>query len=492
MSDAIFIAYKKGFNVSSLVIISYVATGLVSMIFAVILAHLARQKADVKLSRKDQYRHHTPEDVKGYESLYREVCEEIKEIAGADGKTEKISKQVVDVLDKELKKRTGVVAQEFSKKYDAIISEKEKEKELAWSKYSKISETKKTTEAVLRSLSEGLVVVDTKGKVIMMNPAAEKLLDSKQKERLNKPITSGLKEEHLISFVKGSDEKGDREIELFSKEDQTRKTIRSSSAIIENEYGQTVGMVSVLSDITKQKELDAMKSNFVSNITHELRTPLVATQKSLALLLTRSTGAITDVQERFLIAADQNLKRLSALIDDLLDLAKFESGKMELKHRTIMIENIVDESISSFSAWAGTRSINLEKRIEDKLPDVSADPGRMVQVLNNLIGNAIKYTPENGSIIIEVVLNKKDNCLQCSIIDTGIGIPEKDFPKVFDKFYQAGERSLSDVTGTGIGLSVAKEIVASHGGKIWVESEIGQGTRFIFTMPVLDNTNTGG
>ncbi len=477
---------------SPLVMTFYIAAGVVSIVVAGILAYLARLKGNVKANKAGLSLQNIPEEAKEYEPLYKNVCEEVNNFVGSDVQSQKISKQVVNLLDKEIKKRTGVVTQELSKKYQSIISEKEKDKEIAWNKYKKIAESKKTTESVVRSLSEGLVVVDTKGKVVMMNPAAEKLLGSEQKERLNKPITTGLKDEHLVSLVSGSEEKGNKEIELFSKEDQTKKTLRSSSAVIENEYGQTVGMVSVLSDITKQKELDRMKSNFVSNITHELRTPLVATQKSLALLLTKSTGAINEAQERFLVAADQNLKRLSALIDDLLDLAKLEAGRMELKPRVVSAENIVDECAGSFKAWAESRSIRLKKKIEENIPQIKVDPGRMVQVLNNLVGNAIKYTPENGTITIDVFHEKDNNCLKFSVIDTGVGIPKEDLPKVFDKFYQAGERNLSDVTGTGIGLSVTKEIVAAHGGKIWVESEIGEGTKFIFTIPVPDNGKSGG
>ena len=229
---------------SPLVVALYIAAGFISILVAGILAYLARLKGNVKAGKAVSGFQDMPNEAKEYEPLYKYVCQEINQAIGSNVQSKQIGKQVVSIMDKEIKKHTGLVTQELSKKYETIISEKEKDKEIAWNKYKKVAESKKTTESVVRSLSEGLVVVDTKGKVVMMNPAAEKLLGSPKKDRLNKPITSGLKDEHLLSFVSGSEEKGNKEIELFSKEDQTRKTLRSSSAVIEDEYGQTVGMVS--------------------------------------------------------------------------------------------------------------------------------------------------------------------------------------------------------------------------------------------------------
>ncbi len=134
--------------------------------------------------------------------------------------------------------------------------------------------------------------------------------------------------------------------------------------------------------------------------------------------------------------------------------------------------------------WASTRAIRLQKQVQEGLPDVDVDPDRIIQVLNNLIGNAIKFTPVNGTVTVGAALQKEGGCIRVSVSDTGIGIGKDDLAKIFDKFYQVGERVSNDVGGTGIGLSIAREIVELHRGKIWVESEKEKGTTFIFTLPL--------
>ena len=329
------------------------------------------------------------------------------------------------------------------------------------------------------------MVVDAQGKVVMINPAAEKLLGVSRQDKVGKSLTEDMKDEQLVSLSQGSPDKEEREIELTSRQDATKKVLRASTAVIENENGQTIGMVSVLSDITKQKELDNLKSAFVANVSHELRTPLVAIDKSLTLILEKEAGDLSQTQEQFLSIAQRNLKRLSALINDLLDLSKLEAGKMEVRRKRMAINNVIQEVIDSLNNWARSKNITLEKRIEDLLPDVEIDPDRLAQVLTNLVGNAVKFTPNDGKITLEAKLSDGKKELEVSVKDTGIGIAPEDLPKIFSKFYQCGgERMISDVNGTGIGLSIAKEIVELHGGKIWVESEKGQGARFIFTIPL--------
>ncbi|MBU1061656.1 MAG: cell wall metabolism sensor histidine kinase WalK, partial [Candidatus Omnitrophica bacterium] len=189
-----------------------------------------------------------------------------------------------------------------------------------------------------------------------------------------------------------------------------------------------------------------------------------------------------EMQKQFLSIADRNLKRLGVLIDDLLDLSKLEAGKMTLKREPAAIEEIVDESIGNLDAWARAKSIKIEKRAQQNIPKVKMDSNRIIQVLNNLIGNAIKFTPQNGTIIIETGLEKGGKEIRISVEDTGIGIEKENLPRVFDKFYHTTERISTDISGTGLGLSIAKEIVELHGGRIWVESEKDSGARFAFTL----------
>jgi len=464
----------------------YIVTGVISILIAIFLVNFARASGQARLKTDGLMRRSSLEQDTSLldDSLRNTIFEEVSHVVDSSEQGREIMKKVTGIIAEELEKKVELHTQELSEKYETILEQKNKAEEIAWKKYDKVLSDKKNTDAVIRSVAEGLVVVNAKGKVIMMNPAAERLLDVSKKEKIGKGLLDNLKEEQLVSMIKGDSDQEDREIEVISHQDETKKILRASSAVIENENGQTVGMVSVLSDITKQKELDQMKSNFVASVSHELRTPLVAIEKSLSLILNGTTGAISPQQEQFLTIAERNLKRLGRLINDLLDLSKLEAGRLDLRTQPVSIEKIITESVESLKSWADTKSIEIRKNMQPGLPEVNVDTDRITQVLNNLLGNSIKFTPEKGIIVVEAVLAENRNWLCVSISDNGIGISKEALPKVFDKFYQVGERVPTDITGTGIGLSIAKEIVELHGGKIWAESEAGSGTKFIFTLPL--------
>lgn len=465
--------------------IIYIFTGTISVATAVVLIYLARLSVKAKIEEMKRTKQ-AIQDVRGDEGIREDVYKQINEVVSSKQICQEVSQNIAEVFNRELERKTTQKTQELSMHYNKIIQEKTESEEIAWGKYKKTLTDKRETDAVIRSIAEGLLVVDSSGKVVMMNPAAEKLLGTAKKDKIGKPILEDLKAEQLVALIKGAPGKEDREIELNSQEN-TKKILRASSAVVEDENGKTVGMVSVLSDITKQRELDKLKSDFISNVTHELRTPLIATQKAVTLLLTKSLGYISNAQENFLTVADKNLKRLSHLINDLLDLSKLESGKLELIKEPALVNSIADSTVDDLSSWADAKKIKIEKEYQENLPTVNVDSDRITQALTNLIGNAIKYTPEKGNITIKAFLEEDGKVVEVNVIDTGPGIPNKDLTKIFDKFYQAGERTMTDVSGTGIGLTIAKEIVESHGGKIWAESEEGKGAKFAFTLPLADN-----
>ncbi len=463
----------------------YVLTGIVSVVIALLLVRLTHVSGQVNPETGPNPAKTFDPHLPASERLQKIINEEISKVAGSEKRSREIGSLITNVFTDELNQKIEQNKLELRQKYEAVIDRKTENEAIAWKKYKKIINEKKQTEAVIRSIAEGLVVVDAQGKVVMINPAAEKLLGVSRQDKVGKSLTEGMKDEQLISLSQGSPDKEEREIELTSRQDETKKVLRASTAVIENENGQTIGMVSVLSDITKQKELDNLKSAFVANVSHELRTPLVAIDKSLTLILEKEAGELSQTQEQFLSIAQRNLKRLSALINDLLDLSKLEAGKMEVRRKRMAINNVIQEVIDSLNNWARSKNITLEKRIEDMLPDVEIDPDRLAQVLTNLVGNAVKFTPNDGKITLEAKLSDGKKELEVSVKDTGIGIAPEDLPKIFSKFYQCGgDRMISDVNGTGIGLSIAKEIVELHGGKVWVESEKNQGARFIFTLPL--------
>ncbi|MCX5667444.1 MAG: ATP-binding protein [Candidatus Omnitrophica bacterium] len=465
-------------------VIFYTVAALVSVVIALTLAYFAGLTGGVK--PESDKTHGAGSYRPRYDGtvLEQDISDVVSEAIGSDEDARKIVKAVSGMVNEELKKNSEQQARDLGKKFEQVIEEKAQSEEKAWKKFKTVLREKKETEAVIRSIAEGLVVVNSKGNVIMMNPAAEKLLGKSIKEKSGKSIMASLKSEQLVSMIKGGAGEDDRTIEVASQSDDTKKILRASSAVIEDENGQTVGMVYALSDITKQKELDRLKASFLANISHELRTPLVAIDKAVTLIVDKTMGAVPAPQAELLTIAKRNLKRLTALINDLLDLSKLEARKLALVYKTVSPAHVVSESAENLEVWARTKSIKINKRVQDGLPDIEMDPDKITQVLTNLIGNSIKFTPQNGTITISSVLSGKKSEIVISVEDTGIGIDENDLPKLFDKFCQVGERTSNDVSGTGIGLAIAKEIVQLHGGEIWAESGKEKGARFIFTLPL--------
>lgn len=356
----------------------------------------------------------------------------------------------------------------------------------------RVLDEKERVDTIIRSIGEGLVVVDGDGKIQFMNPAAEKLLGLDHKGAKGVPIPQLVKGEHTLALAKGPlrDEADQvtKEIEIKSSNEDTQRIVQASTAVIENEDGKTVGMVSVLSDITKQKQLDEAKSKFVSHVSHELRTPLLAIQESLALLIGKEVGEVSPEQEKFLSIAHRNITRLSRLVNDLLDVAKLEAGKIELHPVSFEMKDMVHHVVETVRRWAESKGVSIGETYPEGPVSMVADPDRLTQVVTNLLGNAIKFTPEGGKIAVEINLNQsapmaEEPGVAVSVQDSGIGIPKQDQKRIFEKFEQVSLASPQGVSSTGLGLTIAKEIVELHGGRIWVDSNEGEGSRFTFVIP---------
>ncbi|MFH0827996.1 MAG: ATP-binding protein [Candidatus Omnitrophota bacterium] len=373
-----------------------------------------------------------------------------------------------DFWEKEVSRHAAAVEQ-LKKENIRIISEKQR------------------IDNIIRNMAEGMVVVDSDGKILMVNPAAESLLGI-TKSDIGRFVKDVVKNEHLLTLTKQipvkKDDVVEEDIEMFSADESSKKVLRASSAVVEDHNGNTVGMVTMLNDITKQKEIEEIKSQFVANVSHELRTPLIAIEKSVSLILNKGAGEISGTQNEFLSIAERNLKRLSLLINDLLDLSKLEARKTALQVEKTDLGKLIVDSVESLKNWAATKSIKLSSAIGPDVPLIGLDSNKIIQVLNNLIGNAIKFTPENGIIIVEAARDKKEGEVLVSVQDTGVGMDPQDLGKIFDKFFQVTDKKYSDIKGTGIGLAIVKEIVELHKGRVWVESEKGKGARFIFALPI--------
>jgi putative tryptophan/tyrosine transport system substrate-binding protein len=232
------------------------------------------------------------------------------------------------------------------------------------------------------------------------------------------------------------------------------------------------------------KELDRMKSDFVSHVSHELRTPLTAIKGAVDLILREVAGPLTEKQIHYLTRVRSNAQHLAGLINDLLDLSKIESGRIEVKSSRVSLSGLVYEAVEALRPVAAEKVIALEETVREPSILVWADRDKINQVLTNLIGNAIKFTPVQGKVTISASRNGGES-VQVSVSDTGPGVPPEEKEKIFAKFYRVAEVNGENSKGTGLGLAIAKALVELHGGKIWVESEPGCGSTFSFTLPVL-------
>ncbi|MFH1837840.1 MAG: ATP-binding protein [Candidatus Omnitrophota bacterium] len=453
-------------------------TAIISVALALALVRIAKLSARLDLKRITTV---SDSNIKG--SKITEVQSKISEIVNSSNSKKELMKTLGREIEKEINNSVKRTETEVSEKYEKIVKSKERSEQLLERKYQQVQQEKKQTETIVRSVSEGLVVVDKKGKVLLMNPAAEKLLDTKREDKINKSILSDIKEGQMVSMSKDRKD-GTKVVEYESDKDETIKTIRASSAIIQDENGHTVGMVSILTDMTKQKDLDRMKTNFINTVTHEFRTPIVAMQKSIQVMLSGATGKLNEAQNKFLSIARRNLERLNLLIDDLLNLSKLEAKKMAMNIKPCSVEEIADDICETVATWAKSKEITIIRDFEPNIPKQNIDPNRTAQVLNNLLSNAIKFTPKGGSINVSVRKMSDGKMVKVTVADSGIGMSQEDCNKVFDKFYQVGDRVTTDVAGTGLGLPIAKEIVELQGGKIWAESKDNEGSKFIFTVPI--------
>lgn len=231
------------------------------------------------------------------------------------------------------------------------------------------------------------------------------------------------------------------------------------------------------------KKIDEMKSEFVSVASHELRTPLAAIKNVVQLMLQGKTGEINENQKKFLSMAERNINRLASILNSLLDLSRIESGKIGLKFEELDLRGSIEFILSSLKPQADGKSIQLKMEIQGELPYVYGDREKVEQILTNLLGNALKFTPEGGEISVSAKLfEEEENMVAVSVRDSGIGIPEDQLDKIFEKFHQVEDSLRRSITGTGLGLAITKGLVEAHHGKIWAKSESGKGSTFTFTL----------
>jgi signal transduction histidine kinase len=229
------------------------------------------------------------------------------------------------------------------------------------------------------------------------------------------------------------------------------------------------------------KKLNKMKSDFVSAVSHELRTPLTSIKGYASILMTGKLGEVTPVQKQRLEKIDKHSNNLVRLVNNMLDIARIESGKIQMVIKEASLKEMIDSAIDIVTPQAKEKNISIALNIKTKSDKIKADSGQIERVFVNLLSNAVKFTPEKGKITVSS--KDKEGYVEFGVEDTGIGISEEDAKKVFEEFFRADNAMEQKIQGTGLGLSLVRKIVEAHKGKIWVQSKLGKGTKFSFTVP---------
>ena len=238
------------------------------------------------------------------------------------------------------------------------------------------------------------------------------------------------------------------------------------------------------------KTLDRLKSAFVDSVSHDIRSPLNSVRESIALILDGVVNPVEEKGKKVLEIAQRSIERLTKMINDLLDFSKLERGKMRLYIEPCDIQVLVDESIATLKSLADKKKINIQFKPKEDFPKVSCDGDRLVQVFTNLIGNAIKFTPEQGTISVDTEVI--DSGVKVTVADTGSGIKQEDLERIFERFEQVKGTDSGGIKGTGLGLAICRELVKLHQGEIWAESELGKGSRFIVSLPITQPVQRAG
>jgi two-component system, NtrC family, sensor histidine kinase KinB len=344
------------------------------------------------------------------------------------------------------------------------------------------------SEAIIRSIDDGIILVDAEFKITEMNPMARRILDVQPDMSQNRHFLEVVKSEQLFNYIKQSMESakppsiGEKENVFSVERDETRRYYQFSITRVRGKKGILIGAVLLLRDVTRLAELDRLKSEFVMTASHELRTPLTSIGMSIDLLLEGAIKKLNEKEQHLLLAAHEDLQRLKAFVSNLLDLSKIEAGKMEMELSSIPISELFDKGITVFKTQSEEKAVSLSFNVPEGLPNVKADHNKITWVLTNLISNALRYTPSGGHITLSA--ESFGPYVQVSVTDDGPGVPYEYQSKIFDKFVQV--KSDKAVGGSGLGLAICKEIVRAHGGTIWVDSIPGAGSKFTFSLPVAE------
>ena len=328
---------------------------------------------------------------------------------------------------------------------------------------------------VMETMADGVIVLDPDNRIRLINRAAQRLLDADIHSARGSTLAEIARDHELLELASGSAATGQiqrAEIELLHH----RRFLRAIATPISADPGQ--GVLLTLQDVTRLRQAQNTRREFVSNVSHELRTPLASVN---AMVETLDGGAIydTEVARDFLSRIHDDIRRMTIMVDELLELSSLESGQMPIHLAPVKLTEVANKVTERFETNAASRGVKLLSLIPDALPYLMADTGKLDQILTNLVENALKFTPEGGRVTLSA--RTVESGIRIEVADTGVGVPREHLPHIFERFYKV-DRSRRD-TGTGLGLAITRRLVQAHGGDITVASAEGEGCAFTLTLP---------
>jgi two-component system phosphate regulon sensor histidine kinase PhoR len=334
-------------------------------------------------------------------------------------------------------------------------------------------------EILFNSMIEGLLLLDDHERIQLANRAFNQLFGVATEVR-GKTVLEVLRQHELaelIAKVAAQKQVLGYELKLGGL---SERWLQINAAAVFNSEGKKQGTIVVFHDLTRLKQLERTREEFVANVSHELRTPLSLIKGYVETLLDGAKDN-PEVETKFLQTIQRNSERLQFLIEDLLTISELESGRLKMNLQSVRLRSLVDRVLEDFKTQAESRRVALTNEVPDLT--ARADSDRLQQVLGNLIGNAIKYGRSDGHVAVSGLLSAA-NSIELCVHDDGPGIPPESLERVFERFYRVDKARSREQGGTGLGLSIVKHIVQSHGGKVWAKSELGKGAAFYFTLPV--------
>jgi PAS domain S-box-containing protein len=371
----------------------------------------------------------------------------------------------------------GILAAEFNRMAERI-------QQLRRSDLGRLVAAQQTTEAAIDSLFEPVLVTDGEGRITRLNRAAESLFGARA-EAIGKPIAEVAHDQRIAMAVSEA-LRAERSVAAESVAaaipisiDGTEQSFRLRTTPMRDAEGRLLGAVALLEDITRLREIDRLKSEFVDTAAHYLQAPLLNLQMGLHCLITDSAGEMTDKQKDILYGCREDGERLERLMRDLTDLSRIESGEATPRLAPVRIEDIIQRAVESFRLDADAKDQSLKTDIAPQLPLLNVDAEQIERVLENLLSNAIRNTPRGGEI--EIKSSRREDYVSVSVADTGRGIPPEYLPRLFNRFLSVpGAQS----GGTGLGLAISKRLIEAHGGQISAQSQLGLGATISFTLPI--------